>query len=67
MIHSQTLLQDVKSFSVSVRLKGDEDWRGTLDEQLDYLPQAGMLEWDFSDGSWPPLVVGLDNHREVDR
>ena len=67
MIPSQTLLEDVKSFSVSVRLKGNEDWRGTLDEQLGYLPQAVMLEWEFSDGSWPPLVVGLDNHREVDR
>ena len=67
MIPSQTLLEDVRSFSVSVRLKGNEDWRGTLDEQLGYLPQAVMLEWEFSDGSWPPLVVGLDNHREVDR
>ncbi len=67
MIPSQTLLGDVKGFSVSVRLKGDEDWRSTLDEQLDYLPQAVMLEWEFSDGPWPPLVVGLDNHPEVDR
>lgn len=67
MIPSQTLLEDVKGFSVSVRLKGDEDWRSTLDERLDYLPQAVMLEWEFSDGPWPPLVVGLDNHPEVDR
>lgn len=67
MIPSQTLLEDVKGFSVLVRLKGDEDWRSTLDEQLDYLPQAVMLEWEFSDGPWPPLVVGLDNHPEVDR
>ena len=67
MIPSQTLLEDVSSFSVSVRLKGNEDWRGTLDEQLGYLPQAVMLEWEFSDGPWPPLIVGLDNHPEVDR
>ena len=67
MIPSQTLLEGVKGFSVSVRLNSDEDWRGTLDEQLAYLPQAVMLEWEFSDGPWPPLVVGLDNHPEVDR
>ena len=67
MIPSQTLLEDVKGFSVSVRLKGDEDWRETSDEQLANLPQAVMLEWEFSDGPWPPLVVGLDNHPKVDR
>lgn len=67
MIPSQTLLQDVKDFSVLVRLKSDEDWRGTLDEQLVYLPQAVMLEWEFSDGTWPPLVVALENHLEVNR
>ena len=67
MIPSQTLLQDVKDFSVLVRLKSDEDWRGTLDEQLVYLPQAVMLEWEFSDGTWPPLVVALENHLEANR
>jgi hypothetical protein len=67
MIPPQTLLEDVKGFSVSVRLNSDEDWRRTLDEQLAYLPQAVMLEWEFSDGAWPPLVVGLENHLEVNR
>ena len=67
MIPQQTLLADVKGFSVSVRLKDDENWRETLDEELTYLPQSVKLEWEFSQGQWPPLVVALENHAEVNR
>ena len=67
LIPPQTLLGDVTRFSVSVRLKGDEDWRGTFSEESTDLPESVMLEWEFSEGQWPPLVVALDNHREVNQ
>ena len=67
LIPPQTLMEDVTRFSVSVRLKGDEDWSGTPSEPLDSLPQSVKLDWEFSEGQWPPLVVALDNHRRVNQ
>ena len=67
LIPPQTLMEDVTRFSVSVRLKGDEDWSGTPSEPLDPLPQSVKLDWEFSEGQWPSLVVALDNHRRVNQ
>ena len=67
LIPPQTLVGDVTRFSVSVRRNGDDDWGGTSSEKLTSLPQSVMLDWEFSVGRWPPLVVALDNHREVNQ
>ena len=67
LVPPQTLMEDVTNFSVSVRLKGDEDWGGAPSEPLNSLPQSVMLDWEFSEGQWPPLVVTLDNHRGLNQ
>lgn len=67
LVPPQTLMEDVTNFSVSVRLKGDEDWGGAPSEPLNSLPQSVLLDWEFSEGQWPPLVVTLDNHRGVNQ
>ena len=67
LVPPQTLMEDVTNFSVSVRLKGDEDWGGAPSEPLNSLPQSVMLDWEFYEGQWPPLVVAFDNHRGVNQ
>ena len=66
LIKPQTLLEDVSSMSISARLHAEEDWSGSGDDLVN-LPHSVMLEFELSEGEWPPLVVALDNYREESR
>ena len=66
LIRPQTVLEDVNSMSISARLHSEEEWSGSGDELVN-LPHSVMLEFELSEGEWPPLIVALDNYREESR
>lgn len=66
LIRPQTLLEDVSSMSISARLHAEEDWSGSGNELVN-LPHSIMVEFELSEGEWPPLIVALDNYREDTR
>jgi len=66
LIRPQTLLEDVSSMSISARLHAEEDWSGSGDDLVN-LPHSVMVEFELSEGEWPPLIVALDNYREETR
>ena len=66
LIKPQTLLEDVRSMSISARLHPEEDWSGSGDD-LANLPHSVMLEFELSEEEWPPLIVALDNYQEESR
>ena len=52
--------------SISARLHAEEDWSGSGDDLVN-LPHSVMVEFELSEGEWPPLIVALDNYREETR
>ena len=69
-IPSETLLANVRSFSVS-KLKEPDVGRGYADsdDNSDHeglsadLPPGVRLEWEIEGMAWPPLVVAFDGYR----
>ena len=69
-IPSETLLSNVRSFSVS-KLKEPDVGRGYADSDDNSdneglsadLPPGVRLEWEIEGMAWPPLVVAFDGYR----